>query len=941
MNLNFFVSANTFYVSSSGNDSNSGTIEFPFKTIEKAVSQVSDNDTINICKGVYYYSKLNLSNRKNIVIKNNNIEKVELHGTKLTSNWISLGNKTWYCLTKDSVIQLFKNNTAYFQAAYPSIKLNGVSTESWMDGIAYPNKNIYLKNLNKYRNLEGALVLGLCGKGLVSLNGTVNRHNGEFVNVTNEAFYWSEQFQNDYLINGKFFITGNKQFLDDENEWFWQNDTLFLISSSNPNNDTIEIRNHLYNIDCSNSQNILIHGIDFLYTNIDFSDNESSKISNCKITFPTPFFTFPDGFERFKYLRDSLNQLYFASPETWTGKGLTISGKNNTIENCYIAHSWGDGLTIWGENHTVKNNIITDCDWIANDCAAISITGKNHLIQNNTAYNTARSVLVHRKLENSKIINNHFYNAGILCEDLGVTYTYDTDGANTEIAYNYIHDNKAYESGAAIYLDNGNSNFSIHHNIITNSLIGINLNKTTDNNLIYNNTLYGNTYSMGSWGPDGTTISNVKTFNNLTNTDKKAKWNYDAFYGTSKDSNYIYFNSNIFIDPDNSNFQLRKYSLPIDQGIKNQFTIEYVGSLPDKGAFEHGKAPWVYGSNLIIQNEPNLIPKAPLNLKLIKNTHDTTLFEWEYPFGFIDTFYLERRISTENNFKVIARLTKDKFEYNDANQPPGEFRYQVRAKNNIGISDASNSIQVFNPADINSLYFDAENADYMEGTATNKDILINADNKDWICFKQINLDSSVFDACMVNMAVPCEYAWQEIQVRLDKPMGRLIGKLRPPSTGGWDIFKQFSFPVEQMKGTHDVYFRFKGEYGIGTIDWFTFYNSYGSVKDSILNDTACPFPSSKINDIKTKIFPNPTTQSVRYSFDCQEITNIEIEIFDTKGIIYYKDSFENLTPGTIELPLDDNQTIKSLNPGVYMVKSHIQSKKVDEYRMNKFIKISE
>ncbi len=70
------------------------------------------------------------------------------------------------------------------------------------------------------------------------------------------------------------------------------------------------------------------------------------------------FFYFPDGFERYKYLVDQNNNIYFDPPEKWTGKGITISGTNNIIENCYIAHSWGDGLTVWGNNHTIRNNEI-------------------------------------------------------------------------------------------------------------------------------------------------------------------------------------------------------------------------------------------------------------------------------------------------------------------------------------------------------------------------------------------------------------------------------------------------------------------------------------------------------------------------------------------------------------------------------------------------------
>ncbi len=80
--------------------------------------------------------------------------------------------------------------------------------------------------------------------------------------------------------------------------------------------------------------------------------------------------------------------------------------------------------------------------------------------------------------------------------------------------------------------------------------------------------------------------------------DKKLSWNYDVFYSSQLDSNYL-FTNNIFIDPINYNFELKPNSMAINTGIKNEYTIDYFGILSDKGAFEHGKT----GSSLILQNK--------------------------------------------------------------------------------------------------------------------------------------------------------------------------------------------------------------------------------------------------------------------------------------------------------------------------------------------------
>ncbi len=919
---------------------NSGKINDPLRSLDAANKKLSEGDTIFIRKGIYHISK-QLKIKSSVHILAYNKENVVIHGTNQVQNWSYIEKNIWKITTKDSIIQLFINELPYFQAAYPNIPENMDALTKGAFSIAYPTKELFIKGLNQFANVEGAKVLGLHGKGLVSLNGTISKQNGENVLIENNAFYWGEAYRKEYLDTGMAFVIGSKQFLDTEKEWYWEKGELYLISEIDPNLLSIESRTNLYTFDFSNCTNCKIEGVSFVGANINLTNATKCSLSNCSFKYPTPFFTFPDGFERFNFLINSENQIYFDPPEKWTGKGITISGSNNTIENCYIAHSWGDGLTVWGTNHIIRNNEIYDCDWIANDCAPLTITGNGHIIEYNTIHKGARSILVHRKLENSFIRYNHLYDAGILCEDLGITYCYDTDGKNTEIAYNYLHDNKVKQSGAGLYLDNTNKNFNIHHNIITNSFVGININKPSENIQIYNNTLYNNFYSMGSWGPQGFTLKNVKTFNNLTNTNRKARWNYDAFYGTEIDSNHVYFENNIFQDPQNHNFQLKKYSYPIDKGIKNELTSMYNGVLPDMGAIESESIPWKYGSSLQIPNEKYYKPKAPINLKLVNNTPTITLFEWEYPYELIDTFYIERKLSTDT-FKIIARIPANVLIYDDAFQLGGEYRYQVRAKNQYGISEPSNSIELYNPFANEYFFLDAENSDLQNGTTSLNDQLINNDNKDWIVYKHIDFKQFKFDACRIQYAVPCENAWQEVQVRLDEKMGRMIGKFTPLATGAWDKFKIDSIPLEKTTGIHDVYFRFKGAYGVGTFDWFSLYNSEGKINDKTLFpiDPDCPNPKSNTTkDIAIKLFPNPGNERLVVTFENNEVAKLTIQVVNLNGKNVYEAIYNNLDQGTIEIYLEDNSFYKQIDNGVYLVKVNIESKHHNQETTLKYIRL--
>ena len=947
-----FVHTKTLYVSTDGNDDNLGNLKYPLKSIAAAINKLNSGDTLLI-RGGKYYESIGLKNKKfnsKTIIQNYQNEIVEIINlTKLRNPKIQ--NNRLEFDSEKPVIDLFFNGKNLVKASFPNRNENKLNYSLGAFAFANNNGKIEVNGTEKFKR-SNAILCGLFGGKLVSISDTIKSFNGNENFVDSTFWFWKIK---EYTDSGNVYLLNNIDFLDEINEWHYEDNTLYYIPENINNKELheVEIRTENYILDASNSSNLVFIGLHFFAGKINLQNTINSELKNCTIKYATPFFTFKNGFEKYSPLPNKSptpadswteegpdwNNLNL--PENWKGNGVEISGENNLIENCYIAHTWGDGLTIWGKQHKIINNIVTDFNWIGNDCSGISVSGIGHEVANNEISYGGRSLITHSYLMKSKIINNHIHHGGLICNDLGLTYAFWTDGKGTEIAHNYLHDNLGKKNHCGIYLDNWTYNFKVHHNIINNTGTGININKPHNNHLIYNNTLHKNNYSMGAWGPEGTTIRNVKTFNNLTNTNKKTKWNYDAFYGTQQDSNHIYFDNNIFVDPANHNFQLRKNSYPIDRGIKNEYTTDYKGAVPDMGALESGLPPWKYGSSLIIPNEKYYPPKAPIQLELVANTFDTTLFRWNYPFQLIDSFYVERKNATETSYSIIARIAATDTSYNDANQPPGEYRYQIRAKNSYGISEPSNSIQIFNPITNNSLYFDAEESDLQEGTNAMGDLLINTDNKDWICFKEIELANTTYDACMVNMAVPCEYAWQEIQVRLDHPMGRLIGKFRPPSTGGWDKFKMYSFPIEQIKGTHDVYFRFKGNYGVGTMDWFTFYDSNGEVKENIPYDSLCPFPSLKNREVKMRVFPNPVYREINLTLDCQEKSTLEVAVFDTRGVVYYANTFENVMPGTVEIPLHDDSKVNNLLPGVYMVKAHITSKKVDSYSMIKFIKTNE
>jgi hypothetical protein len=229
--------------------------------------------------------------------------------------------------------------------------------------------------------------------------------------------------------------------------------------------------------------------------------------------------------------------------------------------------------------------------------------------------------MIHTQAQNIKILRNEMYGNGVGGEsgDLGVMYCIDTDGKDSEIAYNRIHDFKY----AGIYFDEGSHNFQVHHNVIWDSRsaepIGIHMNTPSRGNRIYNNTTANcwisvnasyassdmtQTYIRNNVGdlvpktiagtPTGLTIeNNIRT---------------NVSYGPpSVDPALVY------ADYANHDYRLRAGSPAIDAGQNLGFTQDVAGNpivgAPDIGAYEYVGAPTSY--TLTVSATNGSVTKSP------------------------------------------------------------------------------------------------------------------------------------------------------------------------------------------------------------------------------------------------------------------------------------------------------------------------------------------
>ena len=110
----FLFSQTNYYVAldtDGGNDSlNTGTINSPFNTVNKALSLMNSGDTCFIRSGVYH-EEIIIDGKNNIIITPYNNEYVCFEGThQITSNWSQYSGNIYQTTLSRHIWQLFVDN---------------------------------------------------------------------------------------------------------------------------------------------------------------------------------------------------------------------------------------------------------------------------------------------------------------------------------------------------------------------------------------------------------------------------------------------------------------------------------------------------------------------------------------------------------------------------------------------------------------------------------------------------------------------------------------------------------------------------------------------------------------------------------------------------------------------------------------------------------------
>lgn len=571
--FNATAQAADFFVSPAGNDANAGSLDAPLRTLEKAAAVAKAGDTVFLRAGTYYEVLRPASSGKSgapIRFLAYNREEVTIHGGTVVANWTKHEGNVYAAKIAAPVSDVFVNRQGMSWARHPNL------TYDARHGFDFYVNRFDTNNPPPAVNWDGAVL---------------HRKQKEEGQWTFNAVR-----TNQFVHHPLGVLYGVKGLLDAEGEWVWADGTLFLYApgGKDPNSLMVEARTRTYAIDLSDRSWIQIEGVTVFAGSINLNAADHCTIENCRNFYNCPF-VLTEGFKGYGgFIRDkptTINSL---------GLGLALGGSDNIVRNCEIACTWGDGVSVYGSRNRVENCHIHDTNWSMTDCAAISVAGSHHVIKGNRINRAGRSGLVFRNGIASSITHNDISDYGRNTTDLGGIYTYDMDGQNSEIAYNWVHDDNPHSpQHAGIYLD-GNQrddsktrNFIVHHNVVWN----VNWPAIFDKGAkmrYYNNTLVGRDLLGGA-------TSNIYCNNLLVGT------RMDVSPKSDRPNNLVLpkLKDARFVDPAASDYSLQADSPAVDRGqAVNGYTDGFKGKSPEVGAYEFGGVRWKPGP-------PDPLPSNP------------------------------------------------------------------------------------------------------------------------------------------------------------------------------------------------------------------------------------------------------------------------------------------------------------------------------------------
>ena len=494
--FSFTSQANTYYISATGSNSNSGlSPTTAWQTIDKVNSfNFAANDNVLFNRGNTFYG--------GIIVKSSNINygaygsgaKPIFSGLSTVSGWVSLGGNIWQAPVtnvKKGVNLVVRNGIIQQVGRYPNTDaING----GYFTYTAATNTSITGSAQSSTKNWTGAEVAIRASRWEI-LRKQVTSHSGGVVSFSTNPVV--------PRVNYGYFLQRDSRTLDQDGEW-WHDATNNRLRMYFGNNSPTSYNIQIATVDtlfrCQGLSYVTISDISFIGSNkgaIIFNGGIGITTTNCDVN--------NSGAEAI----------------------TMMSSKNVTVDNCTTTNSLGSGIRMYSAstgpiNLTVKNCTVTNTAYIA---------GMETSNQNNSG-----TAIQCYGGDNVNVLNNRVINSGYN----GIWW----QGSNVYIKYNFVNTfNSVRDDGGGIYTWDGTGGIArTNRNIISNIVInglgnnqGANDPKSTSTKGIY--------FDLGTSNviADSNTIAYVRGTGIHGNNDVNIKLRNNTLFGNGKSYSFQRF----------------------------------------------------------------------------------------------------------------------------------------------------------------------------------------------------------------------------------------------------------------------------------------------------------------------------------------------------------------------------------------------------------------
>lgn len=567
--------AETYVVATDGDNTHPGTLDRPLRTIQAAAERMRPGDVCEIRGGLYRETvRTALSGDPDapMVFRAYGGEKVIVSGADRVEGWEPAGQGQCVApLSGPAAEQVFVEGRMMPCACWPNTALDPFDRVWAVADKGTGAKKLVDAALPKL-DFTGATLHVLPGRHWVSWVRPAGAYDGAKQQLEINAD-WSQGPAYKLTEGTRYYAFGTRALLDAAGEWCHDAKAGKLYVKTPDGRPAaacrVEVKRRKWAFDLQNRYNIRLEGLHIFAATINLQGAVGCAVDGCHVRYASHF-TNPSGWNRYN------------------DTGIVLAGRDNLVRDSSVVFSAGNGVTVLGADNVLTNCVVRRANYMATDCGAVWLEGRGHEVSHCTLGLTGRSVLLNRHLQAGRIVYNELHDGGLLTTDLGMTYCYQTDGDGTEIAYNWVHHNRAAHVGVGIYIDNGSKNFLIHHNVCwDNENSGIRLNTPSYNNRLYHNTLIDNGNSLGYWGPDGekrqpgcVAVNNVMTDKVQLGDGIRAHHNYTG-------------DTPGLAAPVEHDFRPDADSPCVDAGVFIDGVTDVVaGGAPDLGAYESAGDAW-------------------------------------------------------------------------------------------------------------------------------------------------------------------------------------------------------------------------------------------------------------------------------------------------------------------------------------------------------------